>query len=298
KDPEAVMRNQAEVIEFLKQKASAKKEVASLVPTKYNALWHVEPDGEYWRLYDFIQESVCLESAASLFVFRECARAFGKFQASLSDFPAEKLVETIPRFHDTPFRYTNLHEAIDKDPVGRVKECQREINFLLQREKECSLLMDLKAAGVLPLRVTHNDTKLSNILFNKYTRKAMCIIDLDTVMPGLSVTDYGDAIRYGASTAAEDEVDLSKVKLSLPHFVAYTEGFLSVIGDSLTSFELDHLRDGTRIITLELATRFLADYLLGDVYFKITRPRQNLDRTRTQVKMAEEFEEHWNSLEI
>jgi Ser/Thr protein kinase RdoA (MazF antagonist) len=298
KDPEAVMKNQSAVTEFLKGKGASRREVAYLVPTKFGNLWHVAPDGEYWRMFDFIADSLCLETTSSLAVFRECARAFGNFQRSLAGFPVQALVETIPRFHDTPYRYKSLHEAIEKDPLDRVKECKPEIDFLLQREKDCSLLMDLKASGVLPLRVTHNDTKLSNILFDRFTRKALCIIDLDTVMPGLSVTDFGDAIRYGASTAPEDEADLSKVKLSLPHCVAYTEGFLSVCGDSLTLEELDHMRDGTRIITIELATRFLADYLLGDVYFKISRKSQNLDRARTQVKMAQEIEDNWNALEI
>jgi hypothetical protein len=228
--------------------------------------------------------------------FRESGAAFGNFQNQLANFPASTLFETIPRFHDTPNRYKNFKEVLKSDPLGRAKSAEREIDFVLEREEYAGTLMKLLESNEIPLRVTHNDTKLNNVLFDRESRRAVCVIDLDTVMPGLSVNDFGDSVRFGASTAAEDETDLSKVNFSLELYNEYADGFLSACGDSLTQIELLHLRDGAKMMTLECGVRFLADYIAGDVYFKIYRDSHNLDRCRTQFKLVHEMEEKWDKM--
>ena len=249
-------------------------------------LWIVDGDGEYWRMYSFISDSVCYQHTRSGELLRESGAAFGAFQRSLAEFPARELCETIPRFHDTPNRYAAFKAALDSDAHGRAKYVGREIDFILEREEYAGVLMSRRAEGALPLRVTHNDTKLNNVLFDRRTKKSLCVIDLDTVMPGLSVLDFGDSIRFGASTAAEDERDLDKVSFSQPLFEAYAEGFLSVCGESLTECEIDSLCDGAAVITLENGVRFLTDYLSGDVYYRVSYDGHNLDRCRTQLKLV------------
>ena len=235
---------------------------------------------------------VCLDRAETADDFRNSGKAFGTFQNRMADFPAEQLVETIPGFHDTPKRYQALHEAIREDRAGRAKSVQQEIDFMLEREEEAGLLQQMLKAGELPLRVTHNDTKLNNVMLDEKTREPLCILDLDTVMPGLAANDFGDSIRFGASTAEEDEKDLTKVHLDLNLYQAYAEGFLHACGNRLTAAERETLPDGARIITLENAVRFLTDYLNGDTYYHIERPEHNLDRTRTQMALTEEMEKH------
>ena len=238
-----------------------------------------------------IENASSHETVGDPAMLEEAGRAFGRFQRLLCDYPAGTLHEIIPDFHNTPARYRQLQDAVAKNAAGRLGEVQAELDFAAAREKDCALLMDLLAQGELPLRVTHNDTKMSNVLMDDATGKAVCVIDLDTVMPGLCAFDFGDSIRAGASTAAEDEADLSKVHFDLDLFEAYTKGFLSAAGQALTEKELATLPDGAKLMTLEVGMRFLADYLNGDVYFRTAYPTHNLDRARNQFKLVEEMEE-------
>ena len=247
-------------------------------------------------MYEYVTGSVCLDRAESPCDFRETGRAFGLFQQQLSDFDASQLVEVIPDFHHTPKRFQALHAAIERDSLGRAKDVRDEIAFFLEREASAGKLIQLLESGELPLRVTHNDTKLNNVMMDERTRKPLCIVDLDTVMPGLAAYDFGDAIRYGASEAAEDERDLSKVRLSLTLYRAFAEGFVSVCRDSLTPKELETLPEGARLMTLECGARFLTDYLQGDTYFHITRPEHNLDRARTQMALVRDMERQWTQM--
>ena len=222
--------------------------------------------------------------------------AFGRFQGLLADYPAETLHETIQDFHNTVKRLDTFKKAVEADGCGRAAQVQEEIQFVLDREALAHKLCDMQAEGKLPLRVTHNDTKLNNIMIDDETRKAICVIDLDTVMPGLSVNDFGDSIRFGASTGAEDEPDLSKVSCSMELFELYTKGFVEGCKGSLTEEELDMLPVGAMTMTYECGMRFLTDYLEGDHYFKIHREGHNLDRCRTQFKLVKDMEEKWNQM--
>ena len=297
RDPESLSKNLSAVTAHLRKTAEDPWQVLTPIPTKAGGEWLVDEQGEYWRLFHFIKDSVCLDTADTPEIFRESAVAFGQFQRQLADFPAQTLVETIPHFHDTPMRYSALHTAIESDDCGRAESVRAEIEFALEREPYAATLTNLQASGDLPIRVTHNDTKLNNVIFDANTRKAICVIDLDTVMPGLSVNDYGDSIRFGASFAEEDEPDLSKVNLVFPYFAAYTDGFLSACGGSLCECEALHLRDGAKMMTLECGTRFLTDYLSGDTYFHINYESQNLDRCRTQYKLVRDMEARWDEMQ-
>lgn len=227
------------------------RHVLTLVPTRGGELYHLASDGELWRLYEFVTDSLCLDKPETMEDLRQSGVAFGRFQNQLADFPAATLHETIRRFHDTPFRYEQLKQAIERDSFGRAATVRREIDLYLSHEAEADALMSLCRSGELPLRVTHNDTKLNNVMLDAATRTPLCVIDLDTIMPGLAANDFGDSIRFGASTAAEDEQDLSKVEMSLPLFEAYTEGFLSECGGRLTRREIETLPLGAKLMTLE-----------------------------------------------
>ena len=222
--------------------------------------------------------------------FYQSAVAFGRFQNQLRDFPAETLCETIPNFHNTPDRYRKFHLAIEADTAGRLAEVRPEVDFLLAREEEAGTLQRMRDRGELPVRVTHNDTKLNNVMLDAQTRLPLCVIDLDTVMPGLVAYDFGDSIRFGASTAAEDEKDLSRVEMNLDLFRTYAEGFIPACG-GLTAAELMSLPLGARTMTLENGMRFLTDYLEGDHYYHIAYPEHNLDRCRTQLKLVADMEQ-------
>jgi len=282
------MKNILAVTNHLRRTIKGNMATLEFLPAVTGDYYWIDGKGNYWRMYNFI-DGVTYEQADNE-LMRECGTAFGSFQRYLSDFPVEELHVTILRFHDTPSRYEALHEAIEANPFGRANSTGREIEFALAREDFASLLTGLQASGDMPLRVTHNDTKLNNVIFNEETKKALCIIDLDTVMPGLSVNDFGDTIRFGASTAAEDEPDLSKVSLSMPLYKAYTEGFLAECGSTLTQCEKENLHIGAKMMTLECGVRFLADYLAGDLYFKISREGHNLDRCRAQFKLLSDME--------
>ena len=296
KDVPALMENVQAVTEFLREKNDDPRSTLSLVPTVDGKPYLFrEEDHSYWRMYDFIEGSICLQQAETPADFYESAVAFGNFQEQLTQFPAETLHETIPNFHNTKDRYRIFRETLAKDPCGRAKEVQAEIDFALAREAEASTLIDLLTAGKLPLRVTHNDTKLNNVMLDAKTRKALCVIDLDTVMPGLSLYDFGDSIRFGAATAAEDEKDLSKVEMSLELFEMYTRGFLSAC-HGLTELEKEMLPMGAKLMTLECGVRFLTDYIDGDHYFSVHYDGQNLDRCRTQFKLVADMEQKWDAM--
>ncbi len=293
-DPKALMENVGAICCFLREHADSPSEALNFLPTADGLYYYVDADGEYWRCYEFA-DGICLEAPETEQDFYESAIAFGRFQEMLSTFPAETLHETIPEFHNTINRYRLFKEALAKDACGRAAGVQAEIDFILAREEEAGTLHRLREKGELPLRVTHNDTKLNNVLLDKKTRKALCVLDLDTVMPGLSLYDFGDSIRFGAATAAEDEQDLSKMSLNLSLFDIYTKGYLTAC-KSLTPREIELLPLGAKIITLELAVRFLTDYLEGDHYFKIQYPEHNLVRARTQLKLVADMEKKWDEM--
>lgn len=301
KDPRALMENIANVTSFLQKSISERggdphRETLSVVETKTGESYFEDSLHNFWRVFPFIDNTFCLEKVENARDFYDCAVAFGNFQRQLADYPAETLHETIPLFHHTPSRFQTFQKAVSEDPLGRADSVREEIDFALAREADTHALTDLLEKGELPLRVTHNDTKLNNILFDNDTRKALCIIDLDTVMPGLSLYDFGDSIRTGANTGAEDETDLSKVELDLSLFKTFTDGFLTGCAGSLTPLEIKLLPMGAKLMTFECGIRFLTDYLVGDVYFKIHREHHNLDRTRTQFRLVADMEKKWKEM--
>ena len=294
--PQDIMENITGVTEFLREKILARggdplRETLNIRRTTQGGTLFVDEEGGPWRCMTFVDKATSHETVESPAMLREAGRAFGEFQSLLSSYPASTLHETIKDFHNTPERYRQLLEAAQNDKAGRLSQVGAEMDFAAQRKEDCALLMDLLREGKLPLRVTHNDTKMSNILIDDATGKAICVIDLDTVMPGLCAFDFGDSIRAGATTAAEDEADLSKVHFDLELFEAYADGFLSAAGSALTPLELKTLPDGARLMTLEVGLRFLADYLNGDVYFRTAYPEHNLVRARNQFKLVQEMEE-------
>ena len=259
--------------------------------------YYTDSQGGAWRLYPFVEGTICHQAADTPELFAASGRAFGRFQRLLADYPADTLYETIPHFHDTEDRLAKFKAAVAEDKLGRARDCQPEIDFVLAREADCSVALNAMREGKLPLRVTHNDTKLNNVLMDDKTGEGMCIIDLDTVMPGLVLYDFGDSIRFGANHCAEDETDLSKVSLDVDLFAVYTKAFLEGTGGSLTNEEIAMLPWGAKLMTLECGIRFLTDYLVGDEYFHISREKHNLDRCRTQFKLVADMEARWAELE-
>ncbi len=299
-DVDGLMENIVGVTDYLRKKIKAaggdfEREALQGIPTKDGASY-CRAEGGCYRMYRFISNAVSYDAVRSPGDFYESALAFGTFQSLLSDYPAETLHETIPDFHNTPKRFADFCQAVNKDVMGRVALARKEIDFLMEREQELSILTDLQKAGELPLRVTHNDTKLNNVMLDAKTGKGVCVIDLDTVMPGLSVNDFGDSIRFGANTAAEDETDLSKVSLDLGLYEQYVNGFLKGCQGSLTKKELEMLPMGAKMMTMECGMRFLADYLSGDTYFRIHKEHHNLDRCRTQLALTADMERKWEQM--
>ena len=292
-----LMNNVIAVTEHLRKKDPDPRHSLILVPTVDGKPYLMTDNGECWRLYEFVLNSLCMDKPETSEDFRQSGVAFGQFQNQLADFPAETLVETIPHFHDTPDRYRLFREAIAADKAGRLKDVKSAVDAYLAHEEEAATLINLLNAGELPLRVTHNDTKLNNVMLDLSTRQPLCVIDLDTVMPGLAANDFGDSIRFGASTAAEDEKDLSKVTMSLDLFRIYAEGFLSACGSRLTDKEIETLPMGAKLMTLECGVRFLTDYLNGDIYFRVAYPEHNLDRCRTQLKLVSDMETKWDEMQ-
>ena len=295
-DIPGLMRNISSVTHYLRRQNPDPRRVLTLVPTVDGADFCQDGEGEYWRMYEFVTDSICLDQPENENDLRQSGIAFGSFQNQLSDFPAHTLMEIIPHFHDTPVRFQQLKSAIQNDAAGRLREAQPEADAYLAMEKHAGFLMDLLNKGDLPLRVTHNDTKLNNVMLDIKTHTPLCVIDLDTVMPGLAANDFGDSIRFGAATSREDEKDLSHVGMSLKLFEAYAQGFLSACGSRLTPLEKETLPMGALLMTLECGSRFLADYLNGDVYFRTARPGQNLQRARTHIKMTQDMEKKLDSM--
>ena len=294
---EALMENFIGVTGHLRRKIQAAggdpmRETLNLVPTRDGRPYYTDATGRVWRLVHYIENTLCLQKATPE-LFEASARAFGRFQRLLQDYPAETLHETIVNFHNTEDRYARFLAAVQADQLDRAKEVGREIRFVMDREADCSVALRALREGKLPLRVTHNDTKLNNVLIDADTREGICIIDLDTTMPGLSIYDFGDSIRFGANHCAEDERDLSKVSLDLELYRIFTRGFLEGAGGGLTDGELAYLPWGAKLMTLECGIRFLTDYLEGDRYFHISYPGQNLDRCRTQFKLVADMEGKW-----
>ena len=294
RDVDALMDNICLVTDYL-QRDGCNEGTLTFIPTR-DGRYYTQNEYGYWRMYRFVEDSICLQAPESDEDFYESAVAFGRFQQALKNFPVEKLHTTIPNFHNTPDRYRLFREAIARDPMHRVKDVQPEIDFILAHEETVCRPQHMLEEGRLPQRVTHNDTKLNNVLLDAGNHKALCVIDLDTVMPGLSIFDFGDSIRFGASTADEDEKDLEKVTMSLDRFRTYTRGFVRSC-PGLTERELEMLSDGARTITLECGMRFLTDYIDGDHYFATQRPDQNLDRCRTQLKLVYDMERKWEEMQ-
>lgn len=301
KHPDEVMANIVGVTSFLGEKikeagGNPARETMSVWATKSGENFHTDSEGGAWRVYPFVEDTICLQKAETPELFAASARAFGKFQRMLKDYPADTLYETIPKFHDTEDRLAKLKAAVAADVMGRVKEVGPELKFVQEREADCSVALSALRDGRLPMRVTHNDTKLNNILIDRESGEGICVIDLDTVMPGLAINDFGDSIRFGANHSAEDERDLTKVNFDLELFDVYAAGFLEGAGGALTETELDYLPWGAKLMTLECGIRFLTDYLEGDHYFRIHREGQNLDRCRTQFKLVSDMEAAWDDM--
>ncbi len=300
-DPAGLMENVTGVTAYLRRQIIERggdpdRETLNVIPTLDGKPYYTDTEGGAWRAYIFVEGTVCLQKVENERDFYTAAETFGNFQNQLAGYPAATLHETIARFHDTPNRYANFEKALAADVMGRAKEVGPEIAFIRARQADCRVLVDQLAAGVLPLRVTHNDTKLNNVLIDQATGKGICVIDLDTVMPGLSAYDFGDSIRFGANDCAEDEPDQSKVHFSLHLYKVFAEGYLAAAGSAMTEAERRSLPWGAKLMTLECGIRFLTDYLEGDHYFKISRPDQNLDRARTQFTLVQGMEREFDAM--
>ncbi len=295
KDVPGLMRNMIAVTAFLRKAVIAEggnpdRECLTLIDTRDGEKYYHDPDGNYWRAFIFIENAITYQTVEKPEHFYYSGCAFGKFQRLLADYPSATLGETIPNFHNTASRYRDFEQAVKENASGRADEVREEIAFIRARAADCSILTNLLAKGELPLRVTHNDTKLNNVMLDDVTGRPVCVIDLDTVMPGLSLYDYGDSMRFGTNPAAEDETDLSKVTCDLNLFEQYTKGFLEECGSMLTPQEIENLPLSAKLMTLECGMRFLADHIAGDTYFKIHRDGHNLDLCRTQLKLVADME--------
>ncbi len=299
KDPVALMDNIVKVTEYLKEcveKAGGDvdKEVLQVVHTKEGA-HHVLHEGEFYRCYRFIEGARSYEIVGGPEDFYKSGQALGKFQRLLGEFEGQTLHETIKDFHNTEKRFVDFQKAVEDNTANRAIECADEIQFYLEREKDTKIINGLLREGRLPVRVTHNDTKYNNVMIDDETREAVCLVDLDTVMPGVSLYDFGDAIRSGATTALEDEKDLSKVHFDLSLFEAYVRGYFSQ-GEFLTDLEIEYLPFAAKIMTYECGMRFLKDYLEGDIYYKISYPEHNLHRARNQMKLVSDMEREYQQM--
>lgn len=295
KDPNSVMENIVNVTEYLraeivKNGGDPERETMNVIKTKLGKNCYMADSNNYFRMYKFVSNSVSFDTAEEPSLLFEAGKSFGKFQRMLDGFDAGLLHETIVDFHNTPKRIEQLEAAIKKNYENRAALVSAELDAAKKYSKYASLITDAMADGSVPSRVTHNDTKLNNVLFDKNTHKGICVIDLDTVMPGSILYDFGDALRFGASSGAEDETDLSKIYFDLEKYKSFSEGFLGEVGECLTKREIELLPESVIIMTYECGIRFLADYLNGDVYFKIHRENHNLDRARTQLKLVADME--------
>lgn len=300
KEPEKLMDNFIHITDYLGQQirdagGDPCRETLSIIKTKDQRNYVTDENGKLWRLMPFIENTDCYQSATPE-LFAASARTFGKFQYMLRNFPAETLHETVANFHNTEDRYKKFEAALAADKAGRAATVKNEIDFVQARKADCSVSLDAQRSGKLPLRVTHNDTKLNNILFDRQSGEGICIIDLDTTMPGLSIYDFGDSIRFGANHSKEDEKDLSKVNFDISLYEIYVQSYMEGAQGALTKSELEYLPWGARLMTLECGIRFLTDYLDGDHYFRTSYPGQNLDRCRTQFKLVADMEEQFEEM--
>ena len=302
KDVDKLMSNIVGVTEFIRKKVAQKggdpnREVLTVVYTKDKKPYYYAPEyDEYFRVYVFIERAIAHMNVERKGQFYQSAVAFGTFAMYLADFDASTLYEVLPDFHNTAKRFENFMHSVSADKFGRKHSVINEINFVLARERYCKKIVDLLSSGQMPLKVTHNDTKLNNVMLDEATDEPVAVIDLDTVMPGSICYDFGDSIRFGCNPAVEDEKDLSKVVFDMGLFEEYTKGYLSAMGDSITKTEKDNLAFGAIIMTYECGMRFLADYLDGDTYFHTKYEGQNLDRARTQFKLVAEMENQFDKM--
>jgi hypothetical protein len=302
KKPQELMGNIITVTEHIRKKpleenvTDVPRQTLTVVPACDDNSFYKDNQGNYWRCYNFIPNAVTYDVCNSLDVIEKAAAEFGNFQCLLADLPAKSLHETIPNFHNSPLRFEAFRTAVEKDVCARVEAAQKEIDFLFKHACIFDILPKLVEEGEMPIRITHNDTKINNVMFDNTTGKALCVIDLDTVMPGLSLFDFGDIVRTTISDAEEDERNLSKVTIDISRFKAIVKGYLSSAGVFLNEIEVKNLLLGAKTIILEQAVRFLTDHIAGDTYYKTHRSDQNLDRTRTQIRLYELILEHEKEL--
>ncbi len=301
KKPDEVMHNITLVTEHIREKikkagGDASRECLEVIKALDGKPYYVDDDGEYWRVYKFIDDAYTLDENAESEKLFHAGYGFGKFQNMLSDFDATKLYETIPNFHNEISRFEDFKKAVAEDAFNRAEGAKAEIDFMMARGDDIRKLSIMQQNGELPIKVTHNDTKVNNILIDNEKNEALCVLDLDTVMPGISVLDFGDAARFITNTAGEDETDLSKVRINLEKYEFLAKGFLDAVGKSLTKAERDNLSQGAKTMTLEIGMRFLTDHLQGDVYFGIDHEGQNLERAKCQFALAASMEEHFDEM--
>ena len=304
KDPPSVMENIVRITEHIHSRmqnidADLASRQLTVISSVDNRDFHEDTDGNFWRIYNFIEDAVSYDNIESGELAYEVARMFGWFQNMLVNLPGPVLHESIPDFHNTPKRFRTFQNVLKEDLCNRAANVKPEIKFVFDNVSICDVLLNLAGEGKIPVRITHNDTKVNNVMLDKNTNKGVCVIDLDTVMPGLSIYDFGDMIRTGATFADEDERDLSKVVLDLSMFEMFVRGFAEQGSHFLNSTEKEHLVFAAKLITFEQLIRFLADYLAGDIYYKVHREDHNLDRTRTQMKLVRSIiqqEENMNKI--
>ena len=294
KNPDELMQNIENVTAFLRKKiienyGNPDRETLTVIKTIDGKNYYEVDRDNVFRVYKFISDTKTIESGATEKDMYSAGKGFGKFTRMLDDFPIETLYETIKDFHNTPKRVEALKKAISEDVKGRARFCEKEVEFALENAEFAGVITDGLASGNIPLRVTHNDTKINNILFDEQSGEALCVIDLDTVMPGSMLYDFGDALRIGASTAAEDETDLEKVHFDETIFKAFAKGYIGEVKDVMTKREAELFAFSVKLMTYECGIRFLTDYLNGDTYFKIHRENHNLERAKNQFKLVEEI---------
>ena len=301
-DVPSVMANIERVTHHIRRKLNAGEGIKgertlTLVPTHEGAFVVQDPEGNWWRTYEFVEGTYNVSQCNGSAEATEAGRAFGRFQRYLFDLPSPALVDPIPGFQDTASRMVALEWAISEDKMGRVRDVTREISFIRDRTQEASMLVTLLSEGRVPMRITHGDTKLNNVLFSNESKRGVCVVDLDTCMNGSILYDFGDLVRNTTQTAAEDEQDLSRVNIDLRLFEAIVQGYMETIGEALHPVERQYFGVSAKWLAVTLGARFLMDYLNGDHYFRIHRPGHNLDRCRTQLKMAECIERHEKEIE-
>ncbi|MCL1908532.1 MAG: aminoglycoside phosphotransferase family protein [Holophagaceae bacterium] len=302
KEPESLMQNIANVTDHLHKKARARgvkdtsRRILTLVQTKNGENFARDEEGRIWRCYIFIGDSKSWDIIETTGQAFEAAKAFGAFQCDLMDYDGPRLFETIPMFHHTRSRFAGLEKAIKDDVRNRVAKAEKEIEIALSREALANSLLRLSEVGAIPERITHNDTKLNNVLLDNQTGEGICVLDLDTVMPGLSLYDFGDMVRTATNPVAEDELDVDKVVVQVPMFEALAKGYIEGTAGTLLPIEKESMVISGKLLTFECGIRFLTDYLQGDSYFKIHREAHNLDRCRTQFALLKSIEDHEDAL--